>query len=385
MLIDRYEIEETLGKGGTSVVYRARDMLLRRTVALKVLENLPQEQEQEWIKILREARLASSLNHPNICTVYDAGGDEGYHYIAMEYVQGSRLYDSIPKGGLDGATVIRYGVQLAAALAHAHERGVLHGDIKSANVLLTSDGQLKLTDFGLGRRFRQVGVDKTPSSSQALLEAGPVGGTLGYTAPEVLRGGANSVKSDIWSLGAVLCEMATGHLPPIDEGGVGGQMADLAAGPQLSFTFIPSDLDRIIRRCLEENPERRQASASDVAYDLETAAKYPGAENHQQHWRRVRRVLLPAIVGVSVLSALLLVAPTRKRLLHRAPVPTVLSAPAHPARGTNPEAKVWVNEKSRVYHCPTSVWYGKTATGEYMRQDQAQAKGYRPAFGQPCE
>jgi serine/threonine protein kinase len=360
-------------------------MLLHRTVALKVLDSLPEEQEREWVKVLREARLASRLNHPHVCTVYDAGEDGGRHYIAMEYVEGLRLCDSVPKGGLDNATFMRYGVQLAGALAHAHENGVLHGDVKSANVLITSQGEVKLADFGLGRRFRREGMDNSFSSSQVLLEAGPVGGSPGYIAPEVLRGEPNSVKSDVWSLGAVLCEMATGRLPSCGEGTPAGNTAESAAGPGLSVKGVPADVARVIQRCLEEDPGSRYDSAYDVAYDLETASKYPPGEVTQKRRVRVRRILIPAAAGVAVLLALLLtVPPTRRFILHYAAAPTAHPALLQPARAPNPETKVWLNNKSGIYHCPGSVRYGKTLDGQYMRQDEALEKGGRPAFGQPC-
>ena len=386
MLIDRYKVEETVGRGGASVVYRAQDMLLHRTVALKVLDSLPEEQEREWVKVLREARLASRLNHPHVCTVYDAGEDGGRHYIAMEYVEGLPLCDSVPKGGLDNATFMRYGVQLAGALAHAHENGVLHGDIKSANVLITSQGEVKLADFGLGRRFRREEMDNTLSSSQVLLEAGPVGGSPGYMAPEVVRGEPNSVKSDVWSLGAVLYEMATGSLPPCGKGAPAVDTAESAAGSGPSPKGVPADVARVIERCLEQDPGSRYDSAFDVAYDLETASKYPMGEVPRQRRIWVRRILIPAAAGVAVLSALLLtVPPSRRMILHYAAALTAHPALLQPARALNPETKVWLNKKSHIYHCPGSAWYGKTLDGQYLRQDQALEKDYRPAFGQPCK
>jgi serine/threonine protein kinase len=359
-------------------------MLLHRTVALKVLDSLPEEQEREWVKVLREARLASRLNHPHVCTVYDAGEDGGRHYIAMEYVEGLPLCDSVPKGGLDNATFLRYGVQLAGALAHAHENGVLHGDIKSANVLITSQGEVKLADFGLGRRFRREEMDNTLSSSQVLLEAGPVGGSPGYMAPEVVRGEPNSVKSDVWSLGAVLYEMATGSLPPCGKGTPAVDTAESAAGSGPAAKGVPADVARVIERCLEQDPGSRYDSAFDVAYDLETASKYPVVP--QQRRIGVRRILIPAAAGVAVLSALLLtVPPSRRMILHYAAALTAHPALLQSARAPNPETKVWLNKKSHIYHCPGSAWYGKTLDGQYLRQDRALEKDYRPAFGQPCK
>ena len=140
-------------EGGWSAVYRARDLRLERTVALKVLLEGLQGDDATWARTLREARLASSLSHPNICTIYDVGEDEGRAYVAMEYIDGLRLSDHIQEGGLPLNRVISYGAEIAGALAYAHEHGIIHGDIKSSNVLITEEGTAKLVDFGLAKRF----------------------------------------------------------------------------------------------------------------------------------------------------------------------------------------------------------------------------------------
>jgi eukaryotic-like serine/threonine-protein kinase len=209
----RYVIESRLGAGSMGVVYRARDLRLDRQVALKVLNQSFLSDPTAWGWLLREAKIASALNHPCICTVHDIGEEEEQPYIAMEYVEGQTLSSLLIPSGLPPTLVRRYGSLIADALGHAHERGIIHRDIKSSNVVATPDGGLKILDFGLARRLRMDSQHHLATSDSSMDGIGPLVGTTHYMAPEVLRGERAYVWSDIWSLGVLVYEMATGTLP----------------------------------------------------------------------------------------------------------------------------------------------------------------------------
>src|SRR5712692_4189677 len=224
-----YHIREKIGAGGMGVVYRARDERLERDVALKVLPAGALADQTARARLLREARSASALNDARICTIYEVGEADGQSYIAMEYVEGQPLSALIPSGGLPTETALDYGAQLADALAHAHDRGILHRDLKSANVKLTPAGDVKVLDFGLAHRLEDktlAGITRTTEAlsqegslagitrtTEALSQEGSLAGTLTYMAPELLRGEPADARSDIWALGVLLYEMATGDLP----------------------------------------------------------------------------------------------------------------------------------------------------------------------------
>src|SRR5262245_18390304 len=208
-----YRILEKLGAGGMGEVYRARDTLLGRDVAIKVLRPGDAADEAARQRLVREARTASQLNHPHICTIHEVGEAEGLVYMAMECVDGRPLDELVPPRGLPMATVIRYGTQVAEALAYAHERGVIHRDLKLANAVVTADGRVKVLDFGIATRAPIPGKDDATLLSATLTHHGGIAGTLNYMAPEILRGAAADPRSDIWSLGVMLYEMASGARP----------------------------------------------------------------------------------------------------------------------------------------------------------------------------
>src|SRR5207253_5936560 len=198
---------------GMGVVYRAHDEVLHRDVALKVVNKGAGLDASASQNLLHEARASSSLAHPNICTIYEVGETEGDLYIVMELVEGKSLCAMSGGGGLPAESVLRYGVQIASALARAHDRGIVHRDLKTANIVVTSDGLAKVLDFGLARRVESGLFEGSTRSFEAMENAPSVGGTLPYMAPEVLRGEAADYRSDLWALGVVLYEAASGHLP----------------------------------------------------------------------------------------------------------------------------------------------------------------------------
>ncbi len=209
-----YRILGKLGAGGMGEVYRARDEQLDRDVAVKVLPSSSFDDPTARARLVREAKAAAALNHPNICTVHEVGEADGQAYIAMELVEGQTLSAMLIAGPLPAEQVVHYGRQLAAALTHAHERGVVHRDLKSNNVIVTPDRRVKVLDFGLAKRA--VDSDMTAAITQmhaSLTQAGTAVGTLPYMSPEQLRGENVQVSSDIWALGVVLYEMATGTRP----------------------------------------------------------------------------------------------------------------------------------------------------------------------------
>ena len=173
--IGPYEVLSEIGSGGMGHVYRAHDPTLQRTVAIKVLA---QQDHEASARLLQEARAASALDHPNICTVHEVGDYEGKAFIVMAYVEGKPLSELIPADGLPPASVLRYGTQIADALAHAHERGIVHRDLKSQNVVITPDGRAKVLDFGLATRLPQADAEAVTKTQDALPRAGILVGTL---------------------------------------------------------------------------------------------------------------------------------------------------------------------------------------------------------------
>ena len=280
------------------VVYRAFDTQLHRTVAIKVVGRT--EDGRLPVDLLREARMASGLNHSNICTIYQVGEAAGHPYIAMELVEGAPLSAKIPPGqGLDLASTIRYGVQIADALAHAHERGVIHRDLKGANIIVTPQGQAKVLDFGLATNVATAARSDADTSTLTDLSDGLVAGTLLYMAPELLRGEPADARSDLWALGVVLYEMASGERP-FECRTRAEVVAAILERPMPPLPpRVPEGLRRIITRCLQKDPANRYNSAAEVRAALETTGE--GADRWW-HARGSRRVLIGAALTALVLA-----------------------------------------------------------------------------------
>jgi len=248
------------------VVYQAWDTKLRRHVALKVLTNIAGTAEESRRRLLREARHAAALNHPNICTLHEVAAADGADFIVMELVTGRPVNALTAAGALPAAQVESLGTQIADALAHAHEQGVVHGDMKSANVVVRDDGRAKVLDFGIARRMRQVAADTTTPSGSPGHDL--IAGTPAYMAPEVLNGALPDARSDLWSLGVLLFEMATGTLP-FRGSGLALVAAVLRDEPRFPPRGMSAELMDIIRHCLDKQPESRVASAADVSKRLQ--------------------------------------------------------------------------------------------------------------------
>lgn len=283
-LLDHYCLEALVGVGGMGKVYRARDVDLGRMVAIKLLAA---DDPGGHHRLLREARHAARLNHPHICTIHDVGRHGGRPYIVMEFVEGQPLSELVPDDGLPAATAVRYASEMAAALAHAHAEGVVHRDLKSANVMITSSGAVKLLDFGLAQHLRASTDDNAstlPTRTGAL-----VAGTLSYMAPETLCGLAADARSDVWAFGVLLFEMMTGALPftgrtPFELSG-----AILHAPPAVPKT-VPTAIAAIIRRCLRKFPAERFSDARELQSALAAAQTQIDRQGRPGAVRRLLRV-----------------------------------------------------------------------------------------------
>jgi eukaryotic-like serine/threonine-protein kinase len=293
-----YEIHSAIGAGGMGEVYRARDSRLERDVALKVLPTAALGDERARARLVREARLASKLNHPHICTIYDVGetdaspgsagsehasSGQGAAYIAMELVEGHSLSERLAGGPLPTEQVLRFGSQVADALAHAHAHGVVHRDLKSANVVITPEGRAKVLDFGLAKRLDEHHPDEITRLQTSLTEPGMVVGTLGYMAPEQLRGEAADARSDIWALGVMLYEMASGARPFRGQTGFALTSAILKDAPPPLPAAVPAEVGATVARCLEKDPGRRYQHAGEVRAALD--ATQAGAAAPWAAWR----------------------------------------------------------------------------------------------------
>ncbi len=264
-----YHIHEKIGAGGMGEVYRAHDDKLHRDVAIKVLRSGGLADDTARKRIGREARTASSLNHPNICTVYEVGDSDDQVYIAMEYVNGAQLAQ-LARNGLAADSVIRYAIQISDGLAFAHSRGVIHRDLKGSNILVTSDGRVKLVDFGLAKRILSDTLGPETQSDSFETGTGHLAGTLAYMAPEVLQGKASDARSDMWALGVVLYEMATGQLPFKGRTGYELTSSILQGQPEPLPDRIPEGLAFVINRCLRKEAGERYQSAIECRAALET-------------------------------------------------------------------------------------------------------------------
>jgi Tol biopolymer transport system component len=267
--LGNYEILDKLGEGGMGEVWRGRDERLNRTVAIKILPPDLANDPQRRARFEQEARALGALNHPNIVAVYDVGQDNGRSYIVSELVDGESLRSIIDRGPLPTRKVIDYAVQMAEALAAAHELGIVHRDFKPENVMVTRAGRVKVLDFGLAKQNVTAVGDKTATMAMSLSQPGMVMGTAGYMSPEQVRGEPVDARSDIFSFGCVLYEMMAGQRAFQARSSVETMHAILNEDPaELESGASSPALGTIARRCLEKRPEQRFQSAADLAFAL---------------------------------------------------------------------------------------------------------------------
>ena len=283
--IGRYEVGRLVGAGGMGEVYLARDLELGRDVALKIASLADGDS-----RLRREAQQASRLNHPHICTIHEVGALDGRLYIVMEYVDGQPLSDLIPPEGLPFERVARYAAQVADGLAHAHERHVIHRDLKASNVVVTRDGRAKILDFGLARQPEGERLHQLSASRSAGTTDGALAGTLSYMSPELLRGEPADARSDIWALGVLLYEMAAGRRPFTGATGFELSAAILHERPAPLPSRVPAALRTVIHRCLEKNPVGRYQQADEVRSALDACLSEPHMPS--------RRMAAAALLGL---------------------------------------------------------------------------------------
>ena len=325
-----YEIVGPLGAGGMGEVYRAHDTRLDRDVAIKVLSGHFVSDPNLKERFEREARTISQLSHPNICSLYDVGSQDGADYLVMECLEGETLADRILRGPLTLEEVLRYGAQVADALDKAHQRGVIHRDLKPGNIMLTKTGA-KVLDFGLAKQAQA----KTPSSSaltamtaKPLTVEGTIVGTFQYMAPEQIEGNEADARSDIFALGCVLYEMATGKRAFAGKTQASVIASILATEPpplSQAAPMTPPALDRLVRYCMAKDREERIQSAHDVKLQLEWIAEggsQAGVPAPVVARRRSSQKLAWILTGVALAAAIVFAI----GFVLRAPVP------AHPLR-----------------------------------------------------
>jgi tetratricopeptide (TPR) repeat protein/predicted Ser/Thr protein kinase len=300
-LLGHYKVLQKVGAGGMGEVYRSRDQQLDRDVAIKVLPANLLADPASRQRLLHEARMASALNHPHICTIFEVGETSGQIFIVMEFVSGDSL-KQFEGDGLPTEVVLRYATQIADALVHAHSRNVIHRDLKSANVIISEDGRAKILDFGLAMRLRGENLAEVTQSNYSLADSSPLAGTLGYIAPEILQGEAASPRTDIWAFGVLLYEMCTGQLPFRGRTGYELTSAILREDPKPLPNRVPEGLRAIVHRCLMKEPARRYQQAAEVRAALEAIQSDSAIRAFEPP--AARRNWLPAIAAILIVAAL---------------------------------------------------------------------------------
>ena len=271
-MISHYRILKELGAGGMGEVYLAEDTQLSRNVALKLLPKRSLADQNAKRRLVREAKAAAKLDHPNICSVYDVGEADGHTFIAMQYVEGETLAERCQRKSLSLRECLEAAIQVADALSEAHSRGIIHQDIKPQNIMLTDRGQVKVLDFGLAKTIPQSSPPDTSALTLSeITDERVVVGTVPYLSPEQIHGQGPDVRSDIFSLGVVMYEIVTGHRPFTAEDKLTLIWAILKKEPEPLSRYVsglPTELDRIVRKCLEKDGERRYQSARELGIDL---------------------------------------------------------------------------------------------------------------------
>ena len=320
-----YEIQSALGAGGMGEVYEARDTRLDRHVAIKVLPTGFAQDADRLARFEREAKAVAALSHPNILSIFDFGTHDGRTYAVMELLDGETLRERLSRGALTVRKTTECAIQVARGLAAAHDKGIVHRDLKPENIFVLHDGQVKILDFGLARTMTATDLRsasatrEAPMRSPGVTDPGTVMGTVGYMAPEQVRGQIADGRSDLFALGAVLYEMLSGRRAFARDTSADTMMAILQEDPpEFSRTRveIPPALDRIVRHCLEKNVAERFQSARDVAFALEalsgsttgsgaTAIPPPMRERRVLRWAIVAALLVAAATAGGVAGRVL--------------------------------------------------------------------------------
>src|SRR5271163_2998582 len=311
-----YEILAPIGAGGMGEVYRAKDTRLGRDVALKILPDSFARDPDRLRRFEQEARAVATLNHPNILAIHDIGEQDGSPFIVSELLEGSTLRAELEHGTLTSRKSSDYAAQIAQGLAAAHDKDIVHRDLKPENIFLTTEGRVKILDFGLAKLAPNARGGKSESDGLTMTslptEAGMVMGTAGYMAPEQVRGAGVDSRTDIFAFGAVLYEMICGQRAFSRDSAAETMTAILKEDPpelnEMEHPVSPG-LERIVRRCLEKQPEQRFQSAKDLAFALEAlsgstskTAATPAIEGASKP-RRWLPVAVAALLGIALGSA----------------------------------------------------------------------------------
>jgi len=304
-LVGKYKIIDVVGKGGMGIVYKAEDTRLKRNVALKFLPPELTKDKEAKERFVLEAQAAAALSHPNICTIHEINEEEGKSFIAMEYVEGQSLKAKIDRGPLKTKDALDIAIQVAEGMEQAHKKGIVHRDIKSANIMLTDAGQAKVMDFGLAK----------VKGGTLLTREGTTLGTVAYMSPEQARGEEVDHRSDIWSLGIVMYEMLSGQLPFMGdrEASILYSVVHEEAKPVTAWNLaIPTELQQIINRTLKKKSEARYSSAADVLNDLQKykdslKAEELGVFSFRSFLRKIRKPIV-AIPALLIIAAIVIAA-----------------------------------------------------------------------------
>jgi Tol biopolymer transport system component/predicted Ser/Thr protein kinase len=390
--LSHYRIEDKLGEGGMGVVYRARDLRLDRAVAIKVLPAEAVADPERKRRFAQEARSASALNHPNIVTIYDIDSDAGVDFIAMEYVAGKTLGELIGGQGLRLGDALKYAVQIADALATAHEAGIIHRDLKPGNLMVTEKGLVKVLDFGLAKLLESAGPSDA-TLDQPRTEAGAMVGTVAYMSPEQAEGKKVDARTDVFSFGVVLYEMVTGRRPFAGDSRLSTLAAVLREEPKAPGEVVPGlprELEKLIARCLRKDPERRSKNLGElkllleeIKEDLDSGISTTGrpAQSAPAPSR------LPLLAGGVVLA--LVVAGLAWWVGHsRATPPTggpvLTRLVADPGLNTDPalspDGKLLAYASDRGGNGSLDLWVRQLAGGEPLRLTDHEADDYEPVF-----
>lgn len=273
-MLGQYEILSPVGAGSMGEVYRARDTLLDREVAIKILPDLVSSSRDRLLRFEQEAKAAAALNHPNILAVYQMGNYEGTPYLVSELLEGKTLSETIRRGPLPLRKALDYGIQIAEGLAAAHEKGIVHRDLKPDNLFVTKEGRVKILDFGLAKVLEKKG--SSISQAPTLTLPGVAIGTVGYMSPEQVRGLASDHRTDIFAFGAILYEMVMGKRSfqkPTEADTITAILNEEPPSMSQISPDTPPGVERVVRRCLEKNAEQRFQSASDLAFALEALSE----------------------------------------------------------------------------------------------------------------
>ena len=396
-MIDRvlghYRILEKLGRGGMGEVYKARDMHLDRFVAIKVLHPDKVADPERKARFIQEAKSASALHHPNIVVIHDIGTTDGIDYIAMEHVAGQTLQEALNGKPLPLRDMLRVGIQIADALAKAHQAGIVHRDLKPANVMLAESGDAKLLDFGLAKL-----TDETPADAQTRTLRGPVTsegavmGTAAYMSPEQAEGKRVDRRTDIFSFGLILYEMATGR-PAFWAASTASTLAAILRDEPKPIRDlmqdVPPEFERVVTRCLRKEPRRRFQHIDDVAVELnEIADDYESGKFHRAAPVAVQRRSRSWLYAIGLALLLITVATlwsvqrTKEPLVRNGTVFTRLTAdPGLTFQPVlSPDAKLVAYSSDRAGDGGLDIWVQQLAGGEPIRLTSDAADDQDPAF-----